>query len=93
MVYCHEKFKEQFLSKAEQRDTMLKSEKFKVKSFEELLQRYLKLQDASKKLFKVLLQKVCVCVCVCVSFGVSWDNKVYPLSHYHYCFGPSNLIS
>lgn len=53
MVYCHEKFKEQFLSKAEQRDAMLKSEKFKVKSFEELLQRYLKLQEASKKLYKV----------------------------------------
>ncbi len=53
MVYCHEKFKEQFLTKAEQRDSMLKSEKFKVKSFDELLQRYLKLQDASKKLHKV----------------------------------------
>lgn len=52
MVYCHEKFKEKFLSLAEQRDSTLKSEKFKVKSFDELQQRYLKLQDANKKLYK-----------------------------------------
>ena len=53
MVYCHEKFKEKFLSLAEQRDSTLKSEKFKVKSFEELRQRYLKLQEANRKLYKV----------------------------------------
>jgi hypothetical protein len=53
MVYCHEKFKEKFLSLAEQRDSTLKSEKFKVKSFEELQQRYLKLQEANRKLYKV----------------------------------------
>lgn len=53
MVYCHEKFKEKYLSLAEQRDSTLKSEKFKVKSFEELQQRYLKLQEANKKLYKV----------------------------------------
>ena len=53
MVYCHEKFKEKFLLLAEQRDSTLKSEKFKVKSFEELQKRYLKLQDVNRKLYKV----------------------------------------
>ena len=52
-VFCHEKLKEQYLSLAEQRDTTLKSEKFRVKSFQELQQRYLKLQDATKKLYQV----------------------------------------
>ncbi len=41
------------MSLAEQRDATLKSEKFKVKSFEELRQRYMKLQDAIKKIYQV----------------------------------------
>lgn len=47
MVQCHEKLKEKLLALAEQRDSTLKGEKIRVKSFEELQQRYLKLQDLS----------------------------------------------
>lgn len=53
MVQCHEKLKEKLLTLAEQRDSTLKGEKIRVKSFEELQQRYLKLQEASKKLYQV----------------------------------------
>ena len=53
MVQCHEKLKENLVALAEQRDSTLKGEKFRVKSFEELQQRYLKLQEAGKKLLKV----------------------------------------
>lgn len=52
-VYYHEKLKEKSLSLVEQRDAVLKGEKFKVKSFEELRQRYSKLKEASKKLHNV----------------------------------------
>ena len=52
-MYNHEKLKEKYVLLAEKRDSTLKSEKIKVKSFEDLRQRYLKLQEATVKLHKV----------------------------------------
>lgn len=61
LVFYHEKLKEKFLALAEKRDSMLNSDKIKAKSFEDLQQRYLKLQAAAKKLYKV-----CFYLCVCL---------------------------
>ena len=53
LEYYHEKLKEKFLSLAENRDSTLKSDKIKAKSFEDLQQRYQQLQAAARKLYKV----------------------------------------
>ncbi len=64
LEYLHDKLKKKFENLAEKRDSMLKSDKIKTKSFEDLQHRFVKMQEAATTLHKVCVCEVCVCGCV-----------------------------